>query len=309
MFPGVLALLERSLRVDARALGPHAARFGLMATIYVGLCFTSSNSWMFGAPGLRFFLSIAYLNLAFMTLMGVGYFSTAITEEKEEDTLGLMLMAGISPLGVLLGKSGGRLFQALLLMAIQYPFTMLAVTLGGVTQDQIRAAYLAMFAYMVMLAGLGLLCSTLARNSSSSSRLLTIVLVIYAAIPCLGRWYLGSVGRALLPSEQFVVWIAESCVFLRMNLILSSGFDESMLSLQVMTNLLIGAVGFILAWSMFGLATRDPSSDVSSRGLVTRNMGRIRVFAPGRPRFNAFVWKDFHFSAGGIAGLLIRLAL
>ena len=30
-----------------------------------------------------------------MTLLGIGFFSSVITEEKEEDTLGLMLMAGI----------------------------------------------------------------------------------------------------------------------------------------------------------------------------------------------------------------------
>ena len=34
MFPGAMALLERSLRLDARALIPHLTRFGLMVTIY-----------------------------------------------------------------------------------------------------------------------------------------------------------------------------------------------------------------------------------------------------------------------------------
>jgi len=48
----------------------------------------------FGAPGLRFFYGISYLNLAFLTLLGISFFSTSISEEKEEDTLGLMLMAG-----------------------------------------------------------------------------------------------------------------------------------------------------------------------------------------------------------------------
>src|SRR6185312_9394696 len=102
------------------------------------------TSFMFGAPGLHFFRGIAYLDATFMTLLGVSFFSTAITEEKEEDTLGLMLMAGISPVGILLGKSGSRLIQALLLVTVQYPFMLLAITLGGVTQYQIWCAYVAL---------------------------------------------------------------------------------------------------------------------------------------------------------------------
>src|SRR5262245_16371790 len=130
MFRGISALLERSLRIDARSWQTHVARLGLMLGIYLSLSFAYATSGMFGAPGLRFFEANVFLNVIFLTLLGVGFFSTAITEEKEEDTLGLMLMAGISPLGLLIGKLGGRLVQALLLILVQYPFTLLAITMG-----------------------------------------------------------------------------------------------------------------------------------------------------------------------------------
>lgn len=142
MFPGILALVERSLRADARSLASHLARFGLIVAIYIALCVGLEQSAWFGAPGLRFFTGIAYLNVTFMSLLGIGYFSTTISEEKEEHTLGLMLMAGISPLGILIGKSGGRLLQALLLIAVQYPFTLLAITMGGITTAQVNAVAL-----------------------------------------------------------------------------------------------------------------------------------------------------------------------
>ena len=93
MLNGVFALLERSLRIDARAWPTHLTRLGLIAAIYFALCMTLVTWNRFGAPGLRFFEGIAYLDVLFMTLMGFGFFSTPITEEKEEDTLGLMLMA------------------------------------------------------------------------------------------------------------------------------------------------------------------------------------------------------------------------
>ena len=108
MIRDAFVLLERSLRIDARSGSAHLARLGLMGTIYLALWYTLVTKPQFGAPGLHFFQGIAYLDATFMTLLGIGFFSTSITEEKEEDTLGLMLMAGISPLGILVGKSGGR---------------------------------------------------------------------------------------------------------------------------------------------------------------------------------------------------------
>lgn len=263
---------------------------------------------MFGAPGLRFFQYIAYLNLTFMTLTGIGYFSTTITEEKEEDTLGLMLMAGISPLGILVGKSIGRLVQALLLIAVQYPFTLLAVTMGGVTPNQLSAAYAAMVAYMVLLAGVGLLCSTLASRNRSASFWMTIATAVYSAVPVFFAWNISL--RGPLPISNVVsTWIAESGVFLQIADILTSGSNVTVFSRQVVTNLALGAASFFLSWIFFGLATRVPATEAASRGFVARNRGRIRIFSPGRPHADALVWKDFHFGAGGFAALLIRMTL
>lgn len=280
-----------------------------MTAIYVSVCIATGISKWFGAPGLLFFRYILHLNLMFMTVIGVSYFSTAITEEKEEDTLGLMLMAGIRPLGILLGKSIGRLVQALLLIAVQYPFTLLAVTMGGVTSVQIRAAYSAMIAYMVFLAGMGLLCSTLAARNRSAACRMTVLLAAYIALPQYCRWYLGVFGTTSPIFYDVFEWIGESCVFFQISVILTSGAEVSVFSRQVITNLGMGAAGFVLSWAFFGVTNRETATEAASRGLVTRNRGFIRVFSPGRPRLDALVWKEFHFGAGGFAALLIRVAL
>lgn len=306
MFSGVLALLERSLRVDARAWAPHLARFGLMAGIYFAATYASATSSMFGAPGLRFFRSIAYLDLVFMTLMGIGFFSTAITEEKEENTLGLMLMAGISPLGLLLGKSVGRLFQALLLIAVQYPFTLLAVTLGGVTQDQVRSVYLAIFAYLILLSGIGLLCSTLASRSRTSALVMTLFLLLYVALPSVSTTWLSFNIWTGTSIPKVLVWIAESCVYLQIRTILDTGSQQPIVTHQVVTNVAIGGLGFALSWLLFAVAGREPSSEAISRGLTVRSPDSI--FSAGRPKGNPFAWKDFYFSSGGVAAAQIRIA-
>jgi len=316
MLNGAFALLERSLRIDSRAWSTHLTRLGLIAAIYFALCIALATQNIFGAPGLRFFQGIAYLDVTFMTLLGLGFFSTTITEEKEEDTLGLMLMAGISPLGILAGKTGGRLWEALLMVAVQYPFMLLAVTMGGVSAGQIRAATVALLAYMVFLAGFGLFCSTIAPRSRNAAGLMVVGLVAYVALPSIARgllWFHAqNVLRGVQSLNESDLWgrllqgTSEACVYLRMGSILETGFGQSPWSVQVISNSAMGLSCAALSWLLFGLATRNPSAESSSRGLVARQRAFFR-FNAGRSWTNPFVWKDFYFVSGGIGMMFVRV--
>ena len=309
MFDGATALFERSLRVDARALGPHLARLFLMTSIYFAIIFSYSTAVLLGAPGLRFFLNIVYIDLIFMTLLGFSFFSTSITEEKEEDTLGLLLMAGVSSLGLLLGKSGGRLVQGILLIAVQYPFTLLAITFGGVTQHQIRATYVAMFAYMVLLSGLGLVCSTISKNNHVASIRLFAIVVGYWLIPM--ACFRALIDFPGMPSalDRGLVFVSQSCIFLQIGPTMTTGFDESVWSTQVVCNLIVGIACYPLSWSLFSFTSREPTTEATSRGLVTKNARQIRWLNAGRPWRCPLLWKDFYFSAGGIAAVIVRFAM
>ena len=314
MLNGAFALLERSLRIDSRAWSSHLARLGLLIAIYFSLVYALLTASFIGAPGLNFFSGIAFLDAMFMTLLGVGFFATTITEEKEEDTLGLMLMAGISPLGILSGKSGGRLFQALLLIAVQYPFVLLAETMGGVMQAQVWSVTIALLAYMIFLAGFGLLCSTLAPSSQSASAWMVCGLLVYFIAPMVAAhwftlhasWQLSQGGsQSTSLWWTLVEWLSSISVFAQMGIILSTGFAGTAWSFQVISNTLAGILCAGLAWSCFGIATRSPSSEANSRGLVTKQRKRS-LFAAGRPWLNPFRWKDFHFVSGGIGMVCLR---
>ncbi|WP_010586109.1 ABC transporter permease [Schlesneria paludicola] len=308
MFPGVLALLERSLRIDARAWEPHVARFGLAAAIYIAVITASQTSIFFGAPGLRFFRNIVYLDLFFITLLGITFFSTSITEEREEDTLGLMLMAGISPVGILLGKSGGRLFQAFLLLAIQYPFMLLAVTLGGITKSQISHTYVAILAYLVLLAGVGLFCSTISRRNRTASARLLVVVLLHWLLPVVCHEMLRRVPTLGTHTSATLGWIGQTCIFFEIGASITAATNETIWTPQVVTNLALGMTGFVASWLCFGLTARDPASEAQSRGLVARSLFRGKLFAPGAIWSNPIAWKDFYFVTGGRAAFLIRVA-
>ncbi len=185
MFRKTLALLIRALRVDARSLRPHLIRLGLLATILWLLYLASWQASFMGAPGLQLFSGLTVTNTWFITIVGVTYFASAITEEKEERTLGLLRMADIGGASILLGKWLPRMIGMLSLIVVQFPFTLLAITLGGVTAGQVNAVYVALLLLLVSVGTYSLLFSVICRNTGTAVRLTFIVLLLRWVIPLL----------------------------------------------------------------------------------------------------------------------------
>ena len=314
MYYGLLALLTRSLRQDARQLRNHVFRLTFVSFIYLAMLFAALTAGMYGAPGLNFFRMIAWLNVLFITCAGIGFFASAITEEKEEDTIGLLMMAGLNPLAILLGKSTSRLIQASMLLIVQFPFMLLAVTLGGVTPHQIVAAYAALLAFMALLANVALVWSTICERGGSAAGLTALLLVVYAVIsptaPALAAelaqlglgsatWY-GKVIFTLLD------WCSDISVFDRLTRIMETGFSESVFSKQVISNLLGGIGCFVFSWLVFVPSTNRTTAG-ASRGLVLRSTTRLRIFSPGRAWAMPLAWKDFQFLAGGYSFAVVKV--
>ena len=108
----LLALFTRSVRELLRSKLSYLACGAVIGIIFLLLLGAQSGATATTAPGLKFFASVLIVVLIFITLAGVSYFATAITEEKEEGTLGLLRMTDLDPLSILLGKSTSRLTAA-----------------------------------------------------------------------------------------------------------------------------------------------------------------------------------------------------
>ena len=105
------------------------------------------SSSRYGAAGLHLLSTLAFCSAGFITLAGLSLFSSVIAEEKEEQTIGLLRMAGLRPLAILFAKCGARLLDVMLLIGVLVPFALLAVTLGGVSATQVMACIVALGAY------------------------------------------------------------------------------------------------------------------------------------------------------------------
>ncbi|MGK0184454.1 MAG: hypothetical protein ACI9R3_000220 [Verrucomicrobiales bacterium] len=315
-----LALFNRSLREDTRKATPYFARMGLAALIllFLGLAHMSMGFRGTTTAGLTFFTMVIWINVVFFTIVGLSHFASAITEEKEEMTLGLLRMTNLNALSILLGKSTNRLFLALLYLAAQFPFTLLAVTLGGVSVPQVIAAYVSLAAYIVLLANLALFFSVLCRRTYAAAFFSFITLVVGV----LGIWLSYAVVQLMLNfnmlknpdaiEARLPEFLAECTIAFRLADVLSTGFSGGPLCLQVISNVVVALLLFLLSWWVFDSATRgqlgaDAGPGRGMTGKVTP--GRRRLFAPGRPGEAALFWKDRNFLHGGTFGLVARCLL
>lgn len=318
MFRQTLALSIRALRIDERLVRTHVVRLCFAGFIFFNLAIAHSEGVVFGAPGLRFFSQMTYLNFIFISLAGITIFATAITEEKEEGTLGLLKLAGLSPVSILLGKSTSRLLSGVLLLLIQVPFALLAVTLGGVTTKQVIDAYCSLTAYVLLLANLGLFWSVVCKQHQQARSLMMLSLFGFFAGPWIVQFLLDDAVRAgTLRYSQFTVICRAACrglieasVLNRASVTMATGFDQSVFSAQFLSNLGGALIFFLISWALFEFSPSDADVTTSpARGFVLRRTGGFRFLGSGRAWSDAIAWKEFHFIAGGWTYMLLKFVV
>jgi hypothetical protein len=304
----ILAFFVRALRVGCRNKKTYALRLLLSLVTLCYLIGYHLSSAMVGAPGLGLFRVILWIDLVFVFLLGLGYFAGAIAEEREQKSLGLLKMTGLSPLSILLGKSTSRMLEVMLLVLVQLPFVLLAVTLGGVAPIQIAAGFCTILAWTVMLSGLGLLCSVCVTRTDNAAAVMGLVITVFLFAPSIGgllqlldpAHLLSVIGipcaEALTAASPFVA-AAE---------ITETGFSGPIAGTQALSNLGAGVLLFLLSWAVFERLTWDEREAAARGQLRTRGRRQLRI---GRAATRALVWKDFHFVAGGILVILIKLSL
>jgi hypothetical protein len=310
MNSALLALFLRSVREDARGWRTYGAR-GLLGgfVLLVLLPFSLTNTWL-GAPGRDFLIVIVTLQIIAVTFVGLSYFTSAITEEKEEFTIGLLRMTGLSPLSILLGKSTSRLCGALLLLTSQIPFTIFAITLGGVSLRQVAAVYFTLMAYTFFLSNLALLGSVLARRTMGAAMFCVSILALWlAASPLLTFVHDTVVKPAILKSicGAAARGFREALPTSQLHQILRTGFAGPIVGWQGVSNVAAGLGCFLLAWALFGAFCDRRAEDQSVVDITLNVLPGRRRSRPPRVWSSAVFWKDFHFLWGGLTGLSLRV--
>jgi hypothetical protein len=107
-----------------------------------GLFYDAADASEAGMLGRRVFLVVANLQTALITLVTPVVVAQAIVEEREDGTLDLLAVTRLSAAQVLLGKVASRLVVVWALVLGATPALAMALSLGGVSSDELRNAAL-----------------------------------------------------------------------------------------------------------------------------------------------------------------------
>ena len=233
-----------------------------------------------GAKGLVMLSMVASTNLFFVTVATISLFCTCITEEKEHNTLGVMLMTGISPFGLLVGKLLSRFYIVLQLILLQIPLIVIARTLGGLSMEQILAHLVYFVAMILVMSQVGMVFSITSSKSSHAIAFSVIFLVLLGISPC-------------NDSSTFFGYYFQ---------IFETGFKEG-----VFTQPVLYLVGLSAALFAAGVFIFNNFSYGESGGGLSKEITPLEV--TGRKRFGskALFQKDFRYFSGGLTGIIFRV--
>ncbi len=300
----LLALFIRSVRDDLRSKSLMWARVAL-AVLVLWKMFTTRVFTPYGSPGLLFFSSVVYYNALFIGLAGLSYFASAITEEKEEGTLGLLRMTDLNPLSILLGKSTSRLLGGLLLLLVQFPFALLAVTLGGLTWGQIASCYLVLACFLFLACNFGLLGSVVAPRSGPAAVLAGVLGFFFL----FGGWFAASffdTGAHPALDALFTIWNGTNFATALADLLSTNGATGTGWWHAVLWQLGGGLAAFLLAWRLFDRFCSDHGAG-AQRGKA--GAGSVMKTSRSRPWENAIAWRDYYFIHGGTKTIWVKMFL
>ena len=307
MISGTLTLFNWSLKMDSKSIYPHIIRAVFSFMMFFSISIAFMDAFGTSRTGLRFFETICYLNVLLITVSGVSYFVTAVTEEKDAGTFALLRLAGMTALSVTLGKSTSRLVSSLMLLVIQLPFTFLAITLGGVLWQQIIASYIALAAWMVLVANLALFCSVRCATSGRAAGMAGAILGLMLVLPSLIVNGVAAFPAGFVPSvvsdtlNSLPPAFETINIFERLRVLLQTDSPVVFLGQQFW-------ISVAIAVALFGISTLtlDFWSAPVEVGGPSENPA-IRRWSVGRSWPMAVMWKEFLFFTGGRSFFIAKI--
>ena len=198
-----IRLTRHTLCMDGRDIWTYFQRLFLGMTTVL-LLYIVQVRISSGSQGLFFFGYYLQLLLIVATLGTLNIFSSAVSSEKEDGLMDLLILTGLRPFSFLAGRFSAKFLQLLNLMVLQLPFCIFGVTLGGVNTLHLVSAFIFIFSWLLLIAGIAYLCSVMYSNRKEAmivSGTVTFVLMFLNPFTPIDRI------QALLRANLFEVFI------------------------------------------------------------------------------------------------------
>lgn len=302
------ALFKQTILNDTRSGGIQLLRFtfALILGLIIYIAQSETSRWR-EIDGLVIFEGIFNANLFFTVFAGFFLFTTIIREEKDEETLGMILMTGISPFAYLFGKLGSRLLMFTLMIAVQIPIIYFCITLGGISMKTILLSYLFILIITFHLANIflisSLVCSGLFNGFLISGGLILILGFLFNfALDAFGVIYNGT-----LPFEGTVIVYDylidgklpatyQTITFTYFAYLIVTGLICFLLSVVFFNSLAADQENVTLPKKLRGKNSSEQKAESFSGHGLSKT---LRILRSKRFGNNPLTYKDFRFTAFG----------
>lgn len=179
-----LPIVERELRVAARRPATYRTRFfGALSVVVVWLFLLGTNRFASAAQlSQTLFVCFGVLALAFAILAGVFVTADCLSEEKREETLGLLFLTDLRGYDVVLGKLAATSLHSVYGLLAVFPMLALPVLMGGVTGAALGRVVLVLVVTVFLSLSLGIFVSALSREAREAMAGTLAGLLFLAAI-------------------------------------------------------------------------------------------------------------------------------
>ena len=313
------AFFTRSVRQDSRLISHHLLRAGMTTAILILFWWQMKSYGMQSSSGGAFASWVLIACYWFVTLAGIVHFATAITEEKEEQTLPLLRMTGAGPVSILLGKTGPRVTAISLFLLVGSPFLILAISLGGILTVGILSAMFALLVYTLALSQMGALASVVCRNGKNA---ITVASLLWAIVELNPLFH--SIAVELVPSRSIFSGYLQgplssipdysllynlSSTLYTVSDAVAADADTLTIAQHYLSRLFSDRVCFqlVFATCLFGLSWYSFDRFADRHAVPVTKSVRDRKASRGRVYQQALAWKTFQHVTGGAVWLVVRI--
>ncbi len=263
-----------------------------------------ADPWQYRNPGLTLLGTVAWLAFAAITLAACTEIAWSVSREREHESVSLLLLAGITPIGLLLGLSASAFATVVVGLILSAPYAALGMTLGGVELGDVAAVLALLAGYLWLAAASAILASVVSRTTGAAT---VVAIALLGLLHTWPRW-VPEIVRALAPAADRTGLDLEHFDLLHL---LERKLDGSEAGLSVFGYLSwalpAGLLLFASACAWFHLRPVAPegAGRVRFLSLARRSARSSRVPAHQA----ALAWKDWRVVAGGWRGQAVRLLL
>lgn len=212
----MIPVLVKELRTRMRGWRTPAVLTGYLCVLGL-VCFlvlqyslggNSFNNAAATRVGVNLFDWLSVLQLVLIIFVTPATFSTAISGERQRQTLDLLLVTRLTSLGITMGKLIAAVAFDLLLLICSLPVFSLVFLFGGVGPDHVIEVFLLLVMVVLSFGSLGMLVSVLSRRANAST--VVTYLLVLLAIPGLAlvTIYLAALNYALGPDGSSLPFTA-----------------------------------------------------------------------------------------------------